>query len=159
METSRQWRKCLAWLPAILIAGMIFWFSSQSADESTKTSDLVGRTLLWVLETAGIVEENPEEYQVLLEKLSWPIRKCAHITEFALLYTALLFALSVQGVRGQKQIYAALGMTVLYACTDEFHQLFVPGRAGLMTDVIIDSIGALVMTLVLSKKEKRKGCK
>jgi VanZ family protein len=40
-------------------------------------------------------------------------------------------------------------MTVGYACTDEFHQLFVPGRAGLITDVLIDSIGAVFITLIL----------
>ena len=37
-------------------------------------------------------------------------------------------------------------MTVCYAATDEFHQLFVPGRAGMVTDVLIDSIGVTVMT-------------
>ena len=39
---------------------------------------------------------------------------------------------------------AAWVLTTLYAATDEFHQLFVPGRACLATDVAIDSSGALL---------------
>ena len=31
----------------------------------------------------------------------------------------------------------------LYAITDEIHQMFVPGRAAMIRDVIIDSCGAL----------------
>ena len=36
-----------------------------------------------------------------------------------------------------------------YACTDELHQLFVPGRAGMVTDVLIDSTGAALITGLL----------
>lgn len=31
---------------------------------------------------------------------------------------------------------------MLYACTDEYHQLFVPGRSGQLRDVMIDAVGA-----------------
>ncbi len=37
---------------------------------------------------------------------------------------------------------AAFAFSALYAASDEFHQLFVPGRAGLFSDVAIDSCGA-----------------
>ena len=42
----------------------------------------------------------------------------------------------------------AWGATTLYAATDEFHQLFVPGRAGLPTDVLIDATGAALGLLI-----------
>ena len=42
----------------------------------------------------------------------------------------------------------AWGAATLYAATDEFHQLFVPGRAGLPTDVLIDATGAALGLLV-----------
>lgn len=52
---------------------------------------------------------------------------------------------------------------ILYAASDEFHQLFVPGRAGLVTDVCIDSAGALLGILLFlaalhltSRHAKRK---
>ena len=41
----------------------------------------------------------------------------------------------------------ALLLAVLYAVSDEYHQTFVPGRHGNGTDVLIDTLGA-VMALV-----------
>ena len=38
--------------------------------------------------------------------------------------------------------------------TDEVHQLFVPGRSGQISDVILDSAGALAGVLVLSVVRK-----
>jgi VanZ family protein len=43
---------------------------------------------------------------------------------------------------GRKLYLYALIITIGYAATDEFHQMFVPGRAGSPLDVAIDSIGA-----------------
>ena len=37
-----------------------------------------------------------------------------------------------------------------YACTDEFHQLFVPGRSGQITDVMIDTLGGSIGVLIIS---------
>ena len=52
---------------------------------------------------------------------------------------------------------------ILYAASDEFHQLFVPGSAGLITDVCIDSAGALLgiflflaLLHLTSRRAKRK---
>ena len=40
--------------------------------------------------------------------------------------------------------------SVIYASSDEFHQIFVPGRDGNIIDVLIDSSGALVGILISS---------
>lgn len=45
-------------------------------------------------------------------------------------------------------IATAWGISTAYAATDEFHQIFVPGRAGMVTDVMIDSSGALAGILL-----------
>ena len=66
--------------------------------------------------------------------------------EFAALDLSILFALFFWDMRGKKLLLTALGMTVLYACSDELHQLFVPGRAGMIRDVLIDSVGPVVIT-------------
>ena len=42
----------------------------------------------------------------------------------------------------------AVGATAVYAATDEFHQLFVAGRSGRISDVCIDSAGALAGVVV-----------
>lgn len=48
----------------------------------------------------------------------------------------------------RKAALMAWGCATLYAATDEFHQLFVPGRAGLFTDVLIDATGAAIGLLL-----------
>lgn len=145
-------KKYLAWLPAILMMAAIFWFSAQPADVSTEMSDGVTRILLMMAEAVGLMELSPEKIYGLCVLLSTPVRKCAHITEYALLYLTVLFGLKHWQVQGNRRLGRALMITVLYACTDEFHQLFVPGRAGMVTDVIIDSIGAMLLAAVLWKR-------
>ena len=53
-------------------------------------------------------------------------------------------------------IEKSLVKSFLYACTDEFHQLFIAGRAGQFRDVCIDSTGALIMILIIYIINKRK---
>jgi VanZ family protein len=38
----------------------------------------------------------------------------------------------------------ALATTILYACSDEFHQTFVPSRHGSILDVGVDTAGAVL---------------
>jgi VanZ family protein len=72
------------------------------------------------------------------------LRKCAHMTEYAILAVLLLRATSS---------YAwALGLTVAYAASDEVHQLFVRGRHGSSVDVAIDAVGALIGLAVARTK-------
>ncbi len=55
---------------------------------------------------------------------------------------------------------AAFAFSTLYAASDEFHQLFVPGRAGLFTDVAIDSCGAaLGSALAALVAWRRRACR
>jgi VanZ family protein len=64
------------------------------------------------------------------------LRKCAHVTEYALL--AFLLARAV----GREAPALALG--ILYAASDEFHQSFVAGRHASPIDVAIDTVGLLI---------------
>lgn len=43
----------------------------------------------------------------------------------------------------------AICTAVIYAATDEIHQLFVSGRSGRITDVLIDGCGAVAGTLII----------
>jgi VanZ family protein len=71
------------------------------------------------------------------------LRKCAHMTEYAIL--AVLVA------RAAGSYAWAFALAVGYACTDELHQVFVRGRHGSPVDVCIDGVGALVGLGLLSK--------
>lgn len=157
-NVKRSKLKYLAWLPAILVAAVIFYFSAQPAERSTEMSDGVTKTLLGAAETLGLMELSPEAVYRGCDFFSVPVRKSAHIMEYVVLLAAVLFGLHQwsEDIRGAKWLKRAFLLTVFYACTDEFHQLFVPGRAGLISDVMIDSIGVSVVTWILWRRVKRR---
>src|ERR671929_2445353 len=64
------------------------------------------------------------------------LRKCAHVTEYAVLGALLLRALG-------RELPAFLA-AVAYAATDELHQHFVRGRHASPIDVAIDAAGVLI---------------
>ena len=68
------------------------------------------------------------------------LRKIAHAGEYGIL-AALL-------VRALRRPWWAVTLAVLYAISDEVHQSFVAGREGAVLDVVIDSIGVVVGTVL-----------
>lgn len=151
--------KLLSWLPAACIAAAIFWFSAKPAAESTEMSDTVSRLILILGTKLGFFHGNPAQYADLIELMSFPIRKTAHMTEYLVFYCTVRFGLhfTYRISNMKRRLLTALAIVFLYACTDEFHQLFVPGRAGRFTDVLIDCFGVTVVTLVcLMRQQSRK---
>ena len=53
------------------------------------------------------------------------------------------------GEKGRELLFPWV-IAAAYAATDEFHQLFVPGRSGQISDVVLDSAGALAGLLILT---------
>jgi VanZ family protein len=70
------------------------------------------------------------------------LRKCAHVTEYAVLGALLLRAFGREP--------AALAAGVAYAATDELHQHFVAGRHAAVVDVAIDAVGVAAGILLLA---------
>ena len=131
---------------AIIWMVVIFCFSAADGNESSKTSGWVGKMIGHIF-VSGFDEMSESEQAAWAEKIEYPIRKAAHATEYALLALLVFGALPLSGF----QRYAAAWLfAVFYAGTDEFHQLFVPGRAGKLFDVGVDSLGALTGLLILA---------
>ena len=111
-------RALVWWLPAIAWAGVIFAFSAQPN--------------LRFFPDAGF---------------DFLVRKAGHMGVFGILALSLWWA--VAGTTSWRRPWAwALGFTVLYAMTDEFHQGFVAGRHSSLVDVGIDATGALIAVVV-----------
>lgn len=127
---------------------LIFSFSAQPASESTRMSHRVGYEVGRLL-APGFSGWDAERQLYFAEKVDYPVRKTAHATEYAILAVLLFFTMGTYGITESKQIILANLLTVVYATTDEFHQLFVSGRSGRITDVMIDTAGALVGTLLI----------
>ena len=138
---------------------VIFAFSAKDADESGRTSSIVGLTIgkLVIVE----FDQLPVEEQLAFaEKVDYPIRKTAHALEYMVL--GLFITGSIYSSRLSRIVVFLISwaLTTLYAASDEFHQLFVPGRSGEIRDVCIDSVGAiagvLIGILILSRLSARK---
>ena len=138
---------------------VIFSFSAKPAEESDDMSLSVGYTIgqIFVL---GFEEWPAVEQEDFAEKINYPVRKCAHATEYAVL--GVFLAGAVLGGRRDRrlQVLWCFAIGVAYAASDELHQVFVPGRAGRVTDVLIDSAGLIVGVLVMwgvSRWRKKRG--
>jgi VanZ family protein len=78
------------------------------------------------------------------------IRKIGHAFVFGMLAFLIFRILGVTEKRRiEKNIFFAFVFAVLYAISDEFHQTMVTGRHGVLSDVMIDSVGALVSVWIL----------
>lgn len=132
----------------IVWMAVIFLFSAQDAVESSQTSQSVSyRIARWQNKLLG-QEKTEEELIRQAEEMQIVIRKGAHMSEYALLAILFLFHLECYSFSKRKVIFLALDLSICYAASDEFHQVFVPGRAGRFTDVCIDSIGCLAGTIL-----------
>lgn len=126
----------LLWMAAV------FAFSSRSGDESSRDSYFAG-TVIGKIFVPGFDEWSEEQKQEFAEQTDHVVRKSAHAAEYAIL--GLLAAGAFIGKRTTISggIFQPWIITTAYAATDEFHQLFVQGRSGQISDVVLDSAGAL----------------
>jgi len=71
-----------------------------------------------------------------------------HITAFFLL--AIFLLISIAKGRDSNLIFLAIAIAIIYSFSDEFHQLFVPGRVAALSDVFIDLFGITLSLIVYS---------
>ena len=143
--------RVLVWLPAIFMAITIFGFSAQNGNESQGVSNRAAGVILTACDNLGIINfvdaNNKEE---LIENIQYPIRKIAHITEYAIFTMCIFIALMIDGLSFRWSRIICLLMVIIYASFDEIHQLFVVERAGRFIDVCFDTFGALVFLGIVS---------
>lgn len=160
---GKRWRTgvILSALLVLAVMVVIFLFSAQPAEDSSELSGSVLHFLARLL-VPDYDQLTAAQWAVLREKWSFAIRKAAHFTEFAAL--GLSWRLLLDQLGRRRPILLALLwawlLATVYAATDELHQLFVPGRGPAVTDVCIDSAGALcgalLMTLLLWLIRRRR---
>ena len=151
VEQSQYRCRVLLSLVAVLLAmGIIFFFSSQTAEASGNTSGRLVRAVLNVI--APDFDLLPKAKQDTLHfTVTVAIRKLAHFAEFALLgFTLMQLICTIQRRRKIKAGWLfAWGIGTFYAMTDELHQIFVEGRGPGLWDIVIDSAGVLAGAAVL----------
>ena len=139
-------KKWWIWLPVVWML-LIFCFSSGVifAGDFTQT---VGSWLP--------IENGVEKFRTFWFSSWWVWTKGFHVLEFALL-TWLAFHGALKGLKWpfKKSLLTAVLAAFFYACFDEWHQTFVPGRGGLVSDVLIDCLGITLSTIAILVKTRR----
>lgn len=122
---------------------IIFLFSGSNGDKSSNTSGIIVNKIVPIVER--IINKKLTEEQVS-NYISYPIRKCAHITEYLILGILVYLSINTYQMDKNKMIILSILICTLYSISDEFHQLFISGRSGSIRDILIDSIGILIGT-------------
>ena len=133
-------------LATLIWMGLIFYMSAQNADTSEETSGRVVRVIEHVF-FSGWDELPAEEYEARHQSLTYLVRKMAHFTEYLILGVFLSMVLATYQISWKLRVLAAAGTGVLYAVTDELHQIFSEGRAMSVFDMLIDSSGVILGVL------------
>lgn len=152
----------IVWGAALVIwMGVIFSFSAQTGEES---SEMSGGIIQFV---AHLLWKDYDQLSLLeqiqrLNSLTFVIRKCAHFTEYGILAFLASGFLSTWALTGKYALGIRMGgawcFSLLYAVSDELHQMFSDGRSPRAFDVLVDSCGAaagigffFLMTWILGK--------
>lgn len=111
----------LAWLL------VIFMFSNEVSSDSS------ARSAVFVNVLSGYVGGSADV-------LTFLTRKAAHIFIYFVLGILTFNVARDYKISARRMILLSVLFVACYACFDEFHQLFIPGRSGEPRDVAIDTI-------------------
>lgn len=139
-----------SWIAVIGWMGCIFYLSHHPATASNNLS--LGLTEV----LADVINTIIPNATFRLDLFNFFVRKAAHFFAYFVLGVLAFHAFLKSGVRGWRTVSCALILSVLYAISDEVHQLFVAGRGGQVRDVLIDSAGVIVGILLYHVATVRK---
>ena len=129
-----------------LIAWLVFIsFASSDNFNAGNTSRIIGPLILWLFPSTS-----PET----LEFVHHITRKIAHFTEYAILgfLAARAFRTSPHPTIKRRWFWISLGLVVIYALLDEYHQSFVPSRTASIFDSLIEMAGGLIGLMIGHKR-------
>ena len=134
----------VAWGAVALWAAFIFFMSAHTGSDLDDGASLVAQIKRWLSALVAPVF-GPDTDVVSV---------AAHFSEYVVLGVLLFVALwqTRPDARRALLVSAAIGLASLYGASDEFHQLFVPGRlcdpADWLTDTMGAALGVAVSALV-----------
>jgi len=129
-------KKRLSVILVIIWMLVIFIMSSFNSNDSSSQSNFIVNIISIIFNINNI------------DVLSLIIRKMAHFTEYLIL--GLLVCNLIK--QYNKKMFIAFIICILYAISDEIHQLFVDGRSCQLFDIMIDSVGSTCGILLYNIK-------
>lgn len=139
------------WISYTLLLGwmvVIFVLSSEGHNTSSGRSDAI----VQALQSIGVSWQT--------DLLTFLTRKAAHTVAYLVLGVLAYNVMRQYRLSNQVAVAVSAAVVVVYAMSDELHQLLVPGRSGEVRDVLIDStaglLGVLLAKFIYSKYLLRK---
>lgn len=134
-----NWKKFMSLFLVLLCCIIIYLFSGQSGELSSELSNTV-------LKYAN----SSYFFEIILSYIS--VRKVAHFLLYFVLGFVVFIMLVVWVKFKNSMLYylVTLGVSFLYACSDELHQYFVEGRLSCFRDVMIDVSGTIFALVLCS---------
>ena len=126
--------KKLSILLVIIWMIVIFTFSNADGVKSSNQSDGIVNYITRLIHYEG----DPTNIKII-------VRKCAHLTEYFILG---ILTFNACKYNGKNTLYLPILICILYACSDELHQLFVAKRACSILDILLDSLGASLAVIL-----------
>lgn len=126
------------WLPVLLWMVFIF-IGSTDLMSAEHTSRFIGPFLRWFA---------PEITDATIASVQLVVRKCAHLTEYAILAALLCRAFRQSIVRPWCAAFLAFVIAAIYASLDEFHQSLIASRTGSPWDAVLDCLGAVIGLII-----------
>lgn len=121
---------------------IIFIMSSFNAEASANQSNFIVNIISNILNIENV------------RLLSLIIRKLAHFTEYLILGTLVINMFTKNNAK--KTYLLSILLCIIYAISDEIHQIFTPGRACQIKDILIDSVGSITGIYLFKLLKKRK---
>ena len=158
MSANRKVKITVSAALTVAVMITIFIFSSQNGNLSSGASNGFGA---WVLGVLGIDIPPGQTASDVVIFAGLKIRNLAHIFLYMCLgSSAYALSASLWGIkvslRPSRVLFSALcafGFSLFYACTDEFHQYFIPGRSATLRDIGIDCIGIALAVIIFAAAE------
>lgn len=140
----------IAGVLALLWMCVIFAFSAQEKEESSAVSEAFSYRVISSSRALFHLDLDEEELRRIADAIENGVRKTAHMTEFGILSVLIYVWLGGRYLKAADRAFWAIFLAAIYAVSDEVHQLFVPGRAGMFGDVMIDSAGAFLGVVIFT---------
>ena len=135
-------KKIILSILVIIWMTVIFMFSNQNAVTSQNTSDNVSEKIVDTVTEVTNKKITENEKKNIIEDIRFVIRKTAHFTLYCIL--GILIYLLLNEFNISKKIVISILLCLMYAISDEIHQMFVSDRTAKILDVFIDTAGSFV---------------
>ncbi|WP_238886824.1 VanZ family protein [Clostridium sp. YIM B02551] len=139
-------KRTLRWALLIIWMIIIFIFSQLPGNVSDEQSHAV----IYIFKLLGLRLDS-----FFGDLANFAVRKASHFSEYFILFL-LALNLTKTYFNKWKSRNIALLIVFLYACSDEFHQIFIPGRTAAIRDVLIDTCGGLLAYLISTLISRRR---